>query len=601
MSGTPDGGRGDSAHAPPAEPPHRTDEPGESAGTTQGVTGWLLAGAAALFAIVLAVRAATARLVSGPMFFSDDMGYLLNARHLAGVGEPIVNVLTPFYYGGYSLLIAPAFLVTDAPYDAFATVQAINALVGATLVVPLYLLARHPFGAGRVTAGVLATAATLYTGVTVQAGIAWAENLAPVLVAWTLVGVGRLGTASRRPGVVVGLAAGALSATHPRFLPLIAVLAIAMAVAAIRRRLAPRTLLAAAAPAAVLAVGGLLLNRRLRTQIYTEAGLEPFSASGIVLDGILRPETFSTMLTALAGQVWHLGVASAGVGAVALLALWHRARGGSGEDAPARSARAFSVTVLVWWALLAGLSAALASGLATDALRADHMVYGRYTDPLVPVLILVGLLTLPEWRVLLRRPAAGVVGLALLLSAVVLLAGPQSSVVSERFVNPASVPGILAAGPFGVADGFGIAIIPVTAWALMLGLLVMIVAVRRPAAGGALIGAWFIVASITTADRAIDPFAREQVLRVTLPVALAAQETPAGAVAYDLGAHSPFGLGPYQFRTPARRFLVYDSGLGEPPPVPLVVSSAERPPTGGADRLLARERLRDHALWITAR
>src|SRR5690349_978985 len=61
-----------------------------------------------------------------PTVFMDELGYLGNARYLAGAGcLPNLQGFT-FYHFGYSLLIAPGFWVSADPLLAFKAAVVIN-------------------------------------------------------------------------------------------------------------------------------------------------------------------------------------------------------------------------------------------------------------------------------------------------------------------------------------------------------------------------------------------------------------------------------------------------------------------------------------------
>jgi len=102
----------------------------------------LLAGTLALFAARLLVSIVR----TGPLVVADEIGYLTNARALAGgLGGQLEQA--PFYRGGYSLLLAPIVGFFSDPDVSYHLILVLNAALGASLFPLLYLLARRVFGA----------------------------------------------------------------------------------------------------------------------------------------------------------------------------------------------------------------------------------------------------------------------------------------------------------------------------------------------------------------------------------------------------------------------------------------------------------------------
>lgn len=549
--------------------------------------------------LVAAVRLGAVLAVDHPVYFGDDVGYLLNARHLAGEGAPPHHLLVPFYHVGYSLLLVPVFLLTGDPQTVFAAVQVVNSLVGAAVVVPLYLLGRDLLGLSRPAALGAATAAALFTGLVLQAPIAWAESLLPVLAALALWALHRFLT---RPGAGVALAVaalgGALYLAHPRFLP-VAGLVAAVVVAAAVRGFVPRH------PAALLA-GALALacavswwaNDAVRRAVYTAPGVDnPFDAN-FAARGLTSPDRWHHALGAAAGQWWYLGTATLGIGLLGALALGRMvARRGAGD----RDATARRVTAAVALLAFAGILAAGSLQFSTfepPVLRADHLIYGRYIDSLTPVLIVAGLAVVMRRLGPVRPLVAGAAASYAAALAVVLL-GPDRESLTGAPLIPVTAPGVIALWPPAHTGGPGVEVPAITAVAIALSGGLAALALRRPRAAVATLAACFVALSLVAAPRVVGEFAERQAARTTLHLAL---ERLGGDedVSYDLASFSPGGLGPLQFLVPGREFRVYNSLIGEAPPTGLVIASAGQPPTGPADRLLARERGADQALWRRA-
>ncbi|MBA3302585.1 MAG: hypothetical protein H0U26_01785, partial [Acidimicrobiia bacterium] len=89
--------------------------------------------------IVVAARLALGATMEGPRVFPDELGYLAAARHLAGGSPPWELGAAAFYHPGYSLLLVPAFWLTDDPSTLYRVALVVNAVLGG---VTLLLLRR---------------------------------------------------------------------------------------------------------------------------------------------------------------------------------------------------------------------------------------------------------------------------------------------------------------------------------------------------------------------------------------------------------------------------------------------------------------------------
>src|SRR5204862_8032201 len=81
---------------------------------------------------------------TGPVLVADEVGYLTNARALAG-GVRGQMTGAPFYHGGYSLLLAPLLAFDHDPKTSYHLVLALNALLAAAVAPLVYLLLRRCF------------------------------------------------------------------------------------------------------------------------------------------------------------------------------------------------------------------------------------------------------------------------------------------------------------------------------------------------------------------------------------------------------------------------------------------------------------------------
>jgi hypothetical protein len=333
-------------------------------------------GAGVLAFLVLRLALAVPR--TGPVIVADEIGYLTNARVIAG-GTPGQLTTAPFYHGGYSVLLAPLLALHLGPTTTYRLVLVVNALLAASLVPLLHRLLVTCFDVPPRVAVWPALAAGAYPSVTVYSQVALSENLLlPLFVLWLLC----LGSFVRRSAVP--WAAGAavtgvwLWATHGRMIVAPAVTAITLLASAATRRPTLRAsllglALIVAGVVSVHALDHLLVVRSYGGHAHGE--IDQRLATIESLGGI------GAFLRNLVGQAWYLVVAPLGV-LVTLLTVPVRRR----------ALRWSSATVVRAALAVTGGALLLESALSFRTVeRPDMLVYGRYTEIVVPPLLALAL------------------------------------------------------------------------------------------------------------------------------------------------------------------------------------------------------------------
>jgi hypothetical protein len=344
----------------------------------------LVAGTVALFLLRLALTVPR----TGPVVVADEVGYLTNARLLAG-GVAGQMATAPFYHGGYSLLLAPLLAADGNPETSYHLVLVLNTLLAASIAPLLYLLLTRCFSVQPRAAVWPALAAAAYPSVTVYTQVAMSENLLlPLFTLWLLCFGCFLQAGSERRRLAFGAATAVcavwLWAAHGRMIVAVALTAAAFLVLAAKRSTAGRSALIGLAIVAAGLVGVHVLNDFIVSRSYGG------HASGETAQRLSTLESIGgvgAFLRNLVGQAWYLLVASLGVLAAAAASLRTRPRFKARQLSPAELVLAL--------ALLAGLGLLIESALSfRTADRPDMIVYGRYTDVVVPPLLALALVRL---------------------------------------------------------------------------------------------------------------------------------------------------------------------------------------------------------------
>jgi hypothetical protein len=330
----------------------------------------------------------------GPFIVTDEIGYLANARVLAG-GAPLNLSTWPFYHGGYSLFLVPAFWLSHDPATIYRIVLIIGAVISA-LVFPLTYVLLRDLGRDRRVAYAAAFVAALAPDAVFSVAYAMSEVLlTPLVIAWIWCTV-----RTARPEVSVRVrtcwaaAAGAcialLYATHVRGAVLAVIGLLALAVAS--RVAGWRPALAGIAVGLVGIAGASWMNHWL-ARINWPSGSAGVHLSGDLWSGHGIWRVFGVTV----GQLWYATVASACL--VPLGAMWAVAdiRRAHGPD----RFRRFIAAALGIGALF-GIAVGVAA-VAGDPNTSNWFVYGRYVAVVIPLFVAWGVAALLDRRTRLRR------------------------------------------------------------------------------------------------------------------------------------------------------------------------------------------------------
>lgn len=558
--------------------------------------------ALALAALVV-IHAALSWRMPGPTIMDNELGYLANARVLAGLDStPLHPIFTPTNYMGYSLLLVPLYWLRLPPEAVYHSALVINALLGAGAALLGYSTARTAFGIAPKRALVAGILVGLYPAVLLNGSFAWAENLLFVVVLLMMYLAHRM-VAAAGLGVVVAFAATAavLPLTHPRMLAPAGVACVLFIALAVRRRMDIALALIGFGTLAALVIVGVIANRALMPHIYgdraagaVESRLDSYTAiltdAGLFGDAILR----------IVGGIWYLGAGSAGLvlAGVIVLVLAAAGRNPLGDQRPAvRWAAGFILTASAASAVTSAATTAAGAG------RIDYLFYGRYLEAWVPALLLpaVCLVLVGARRVVWRIWGGGIL-LTAVAGAVVYL-GNDPEEFRTWDIGGASVLSILAPSwtAFPYAGGFRFVLATVVA--LAVGALLLLVAWSgRRWVASLLIVAAFVASAAIAQTR----YVTKQSEAVTGLASLYDRPELDGVrdLSYDMAAQAgptPATLtGPLlQFHLPGVQFHLFNSEAGQLPDRGVVIAQEGWPDAEelGA-RLVATEPYADQALWL---
>lgn len=543
----------------------------------------LLAG----YAVQVGLRLYLATGRYGPLVYADEIGYLIDGRSIAG-GPPGQMTASAFYRGGYPLLTAPAFLISDDPHVQYRLLLAINAVFSAAVFPLVYGLLTGAMRIRRRVAGPAAFVAALYPPLVLTSLLVWAETGLYVLLLVTLFLLTRWVVAATAPArwaypAGAGVAVGLLYTMHGRTIPVVVLLLLAVAGCGWLRRD-----LRAPAAAGLLAAGltgaaGRALNHWLAARNWGG----PVSESAPSPSTLLSSRVLHGAGVIVAGQFWYLMVGTLGLFLLGLIEATRRCRvrsAGAGVTAGAVGAggpgRAGPLARLVG-RLRAGVAPGTAGGplvavlilTITAALlvltavffappsRPDKVTYGRYVEIVVPLLLGLGLSRL--WQSTLRRAAAELAAGGVLTAAAFLAFHTYGRrMVSGAIQNCYSVLSLpsLAHSISGLEPRR----VTMTAFALGAGLLLLLSWRRRWLSALGLV-AVFVLSCLYTRGTLFDSTQRQVYAGgggvVSVPGLATEQD-----IGYDLATLTIPSRWAYQWELGHSHFLLFNSRTGPPPP-----------------------------------
>ena len=338
--------------------------------------------------------------ITGPVYQADEGGYLANAAALAGYWPDAASS----YHAGYSLLLVPAFWISDHPQTVFALVKLLNAILWGVTTLVLHASLKIFFpDINRWKLLGATIVAMIYPAWVTLSGYSFSESGFVLFYLLTIYFALRVINNGRYFWLLWALSLGYLYAIHPKALPVLAsAFVAAVLIAKVKREW-------------FLMLGFVIITLGM-VYIY-DIAFKPWLIAGMTT-GDFQPDlhypqlksylavfgSFNSiieMMVRLSGQFMYIGLATLGIVFFPIIV-------GMKSGFKKLKARGLGflflnnnpVFIFIFLSFIGThfLSAWMFTALNTNGFH--HWMYGRYVEGVVLPFIVIGLLLIDRKRIL---------------------------------------------------------------------------------------------------------------------------------------------------------------------------------------------------------
>lgn len=346
----------------------------------------------------------------GPNTFGDETGYLGIARFLANFGTTPVQYGSVFYYFGYALFLIPSFLMFSDPGLIYQSVLFTNSLLLILTYFILFLLVKNLlYKNSMIVAAVISFVVCCFPSFLLQTNFAMSENAFNLVFVCIIFSIYRLAQESSYKWLVIfSFLCGFIYAIHGK-----GIVFVPISIAFLFVLLYMRKINVIQATISILIIILLyLLFRNILELLYSILYHNPLGetdlSSGLTItlgnkirillsSFINHPYAFVIdFFSILSGRVWYLCISSFGLCAIGTYYLTKLITLNYKKDQSEKADERMSVFIVSLFILAVGVGIVLLTTLdfctgLVKVRRADHIIYGRYNECILPVFIAFGL------------------------------------------------------------------------------------------------------------------------------------------------------------------------------------------------------------------
>lgn len=338
-----------------------------------------------------------------PFVYNDEMGYWTHAAKLAGLDWTGVSSTLAWYSFGYSFMLAPLIVMISDTVALYRTALILNIIMDIACYLMFVYIIRKIFpDIGKIASNFAAAAAIFYTSYQMNAGIAYSETALLFITTLVTFFIVRM---IQKPTYVnmtcLGLLCAYLYMVHNRTIGIVASAVLIVAVCLLLKKV---TWKKSGAFALALAVG-FIANKLIKK--YLETALRPSGKAGgndagsmvtKIKTACSSAEGMKKLLSIMAGQGFAVSAGTLCLVLFAVLAMSRHiitalvktCKAVKEKKSPAEAVDGKILIVL--FILCAFISSWLISSIFMfDCSRIDHILYTRYFDITVGLLIMTGI------------------------------------------------------------------------------------------------------------------------------------------------------------------------------------------------------------------
>lgn len=350
---------------------------------------------------------------NGLCLLPDEFGYMARAAQLAGYDWREALTQCSWYSFGYGLFVFPLFRLISNPLLLYRTILGIHfCLLALDIFLVFAILQRlYPVMEGK-RAAIISGSVMCYVAYLTYAHTGMTEILLVTLylfLSWELLCWLEKGGWLLTVALAVG--AGYLYMVHMRTIGICLALALIMILSALKDK--DRVKIRKAVLAVLLFLVLFLAANLAKELLIAEAGSEEYRVATQVNDyggqiqkvkSLLSLRGIALLAAGLAGKLFYLGCASFGLYYWGVIYLVKKI---AGEWRASKKRKTSPRCCFYLWILLSHWAALLIAAVYTvDTNRLDMLMYGRYHENAIPLILAFGFIALLEKADLKRRLAA---------------------------------------------------------------------------------------------------------------------------------------------------------------------------------------------------
>jgi hypothetical protein len=356
------------------------DGPKVEARRLQALISMVAASAVGIFMLTIAWR------MKGPTVHPDEFGFLLNGQIFLGNHEAVVPTGS-FYPVGYGVVTAIGSALFGGITGAYRFALFFNLACAVAVAGLICVLARRIFQLPTYVAVIGSCLVFVAPGTVVSSAHAWPETAARLMaLVWVLLLARVAVSMNARLMMAIGVLVGILPVLHGRFTLFIPITFLLFGWWFLTKQCSRVVMGVSTALVFVAYFVSYSLNTFVKTLVYTTS----YDQENRLLLRLFKPELWTALVRTTAGQTWYLLATSAGLVGIALMFMVAHL------FAPSSTKKSRDPQSVAMIAILLGTISILFTGglQLLYGRRADHLIYGRYVEVMVPALWLVGVVAL---------------------------------------------------------------------------------------------------------------------------------------------------------------------------------------------------------------